>query len=105
MTIELTRFDPAEHLGDGDIQAEMLTEALATGDRKLVMHVLNTIARARGMTAMADKTGITRTTLYAALGEDGNPTVETFFKVVGAMGLKLTATEAANSNEVIAQAV
>lgn len=87
-----TPFDPAVHLGDVDIQAEMLSEALATGNRRLVAHVLNTIARAKGMSGIAAATGINRTTLYAALSEDSNPTLETLFKVVDALGLRLTAT-------------
>lgn len=85
-------FDPAAHLSDLDIQAEMLSEALATGNRRLVAHVLNTIARAKGMSSIAAATGINRTTLYAALGEDSNPTLETLFKVIDALGLRLTAT-------------
>ncbi|WP_374943989.1 addiction module antidote protein [Sphingomonas sp.] len=92
--ISTTPFDPAAHLGDVDIQAEMLSEALATGDRRLVAHVLNTIARAKGMSSVATATGINRTTLYAALAEDSNPTLETLFKVVDALGLKLGATAA-----------
>lgn len=90
--ISTTPFDPASHLDDIDIQAEMLSEALATGNRRLVAHVLNTIARAKGMSKVAATTGINRTTLYAALAEDSNPTLETLFKVVDALGLRLGAT-------------
>jgi len=42
------------------------------------------------MTEIARKTGVGRQALYAALSENGNPTLETLTAVLGAMGLRLS---------------
>jgi len=88
-------FDAAEFLFDAKSQAAALSDALESGHRGVVLNVLNAIARARGMTALAKQTGVKRETLYAALGEGGNPTMETFLAVINALGITLRA-EAAN---------
>ncbi len=51
---------------------------------------LCTVAKARGMTDVANATGLNRQALYAALREGGNPTLDTIVKVVEALGLELT---------------
>ena len=47
------------------------------------------MARSKGMTALAKKTGVSRAALYRALGENGNPTLSTLLSVIKALGLKL----------------
>lgn len=90
MTIELTRFDPAEYLTDPQDQAELLDEAFSTGDARFIAHALGTIARARGMTEVERATGMRRTALYRALSANGNPTLETLLKVTKALGLSVS---------------
>ena len=41
------------------------------------------------MTLLAKETGISRDGLYKSFGENGNPTLETFSKVVNALGMKI----------------
>ncbi len=41
------------------------------------------------MSALARDTGLNRGNLYAALSEDGNPTLATLLKVTRALGLRL----------------
>lgn len=88
---DLRPFDMADYLGDAKSQAAALSEALSSGHRGVILDTLGAIARARGMTDLARTTGINRQTLYAALGQDGNPTLETLLTVVGALGLELHA--------------
>jgi|tagenome__1003787_1003787.scaffolds.fasta_scaffold18398042_2 DNA-binding phage protein len=45
--VRTTRFDPAEHLTDPQDQAELLNDALASGDKAYIDHALNVITRAR----------------------------------------------------------
>lgn len=90
-TIKHRPFDAAEYLGDAESQAAALSEALETGHKGVILHIVNAIARARGMSALARDTGIKRETLYAALGEDGNPTIETFLAVITGLGITLKA--------------
>lgn len=100
-TVKHSPFDPAEYLGDPESQAAALSEALETGHKGVILSIVNAIARARGMSALARDTGIKRETLYAALGEDGNPTIETFLAVVAGLGftLKADATEVETQQE------
>jgi probable addiction module antidote protein len=50
---------------------------------------LNDVARARGMTEIANQIGVTRASLYKSLADDGNPRFETIAKVIEALGCKL----------------
>jgi probable addiction module antidote protein len=51
------------------------------------------------MSALARETGIKRETLYAALGEGGNPTFETLLAVINALGLQLGAEVKATAEQ------
>jgi probable addiction module antidote protein len=94
---QTTPFDPSEFLGDTDIQAELLTDALATGDAKIVAHALGTIARARGMSDIARATGLSRGSLYSALSGEGSPQFDTIMKVLHALQLELHALPKADA--------
>ena len=89
MTIELSRFDAAEFLTEPEDQAELLADAVATGDAHIVAKAIGIVARARGMSGVATATGIKRQALYRAFSEDGNPTLETMLKVLPALGLRM----------------
>ena len=55
------------------------------------------MARARGMSRLAEETGLTRATLYKALSADGNPEFGTVLKVLKALGLGLRPRELAKA--------
>ena len=57
-------------------------------DPAFIMAALGDIARARGMSALAGKTNMTRAGLYKALGKGGNPPFGAVLKVIRAMGLE-----------------
>jgi probable addiction module antidote protein len=84
-------WDAAEHLETEEDMAAYLEAALEEGDTALVAAALGDIARAKGMTEIARKTGLGRESLYKALSPDGNPEFATILKVVEALGLKLHA--------------
>lgn len=44
--MKTTKFDPT-------VQAELISEALETGDAKFIAHAIGTVARAQGMTLPA----------------------------------------------------
>jgi probable addiction module antidote protein len=56
-----------------------------------IARALGDIARAIGMTEVARKAGLSRESLYRALGQDGNPSFATVLKVTRAMGVRLHA--------------
>jgi probable addiction module antidote protein len=92
MAIELVPFDAAEYITEPEDQAELLAEALATGDRGQIAHALGVVARARGgLGKLAEETGLQRQALYKALSADGNPRLDTFLRVLSALGVTLKA--------------
>jgi len=87
--LKTTPYDSAEYLKNKKDVAAYLDATLEDGDPALIRHALNVIARARGMTLIARDSGVTRESLYRALGENGNPELTTVLKVVHALGMRL----------------
>ncbi len=85
-------FDPAEYLDDSASIAAYMNDALESGDPAFVADALGVVARARGMSEVARKAGLSRESLYRALSTDGNPEFATILRVVRALGLQLSAT-------------
>src|SRR6266567_899752 len=90
-----TRFDAADYLDSEERQAAYIAAALETGDADFVRDALGIVARARGMAGVAKSAGLSRESLYKALGESGNPEFATVMRVVRAMGVTLSARSAA----------
>lgn len=67
----------------------------AGDDPVIIAKALGDVARARGMTDMAKKTGLTRAALYKALSGEGNPEFGTIIKVAAALGYRLAPTRIA----------
>lgn len=91
MAIKTKPFDAAEYLDDPASQAELLADALETGDSTYITHALGVVARARGMSSIAKEAGVSREALYKAFGEAGDPKLSTLLGVFRALGLKLSA--------------
>jgi probable addiction module antidote protein len=83
-------FDPARYLESEEEIEEYLLAMSENGDPAEIAHALGVVARARGMSDLAQKTGLTRQALYKALGENGNPELATITKVANALGFKIT---------------
>jgi probable addiction module antidote protein len=80
-------FDAAYHLDNPEVIAAYLGEAFETRDRAFIAHALRTLARARGMDAMAEKLGMSRSGLYKALGPEGNPSFSTMVELLSSLGM------------------
>ena len=91
MTLQTTRWDSAEYLQTDEEIAAYLDAVLEEDDPALVTHALGIIARAKGMTALADEAGVSRENLYQALSPEGKPEFATVLRVVRALGLQLHA--------------
>lgn len=87
---EISRFDAAEYLTTPDEQMAFLAEAFLTDDPPYIAKALGIVARARGITDLAQATGLTRAGLYKALGSKGDPRLSTLMAVTKALGLHLT---------------
>lgn len=88
-----TPYDVAEHLRTPEEMAAYLDAWLeeAPDDAAGIARALGEIARAKGMTQVAKDAGLSRESLYRALGANGNPSLATVLKVVRALGVKLHA--------------
>jgi len=84
-------WDAAEYLKTEEDMVAYLEAALEENDPTLVSAALGDIAKAKGMTDIAKKTGLGRESLYKALSREGNPEFSTVMKVINALGLKLHA--------------
>lgn len=94
---DFAEFDMAQNLkGDADI-VEYLRQVLEEGDSGELAAALGHIAKARGMTEIAKASGIKREALYKALRPNSHPRLDTIQHVCKAIGVKLTAESASNS--------
>ncbi|WP_257540666.1 addiction module antidote protein [Sphingobium sp. CFD-1] len=89
MAIELKNYDVAEHLSNDEEIRLYLEAAFEDGDPAIIKNAISNVVRARGMTAMAKESGVSRETLYKAFAENGNPTLDTLMKVTKALGVRL----------------
>jgi probable addiction module antidote protein len=84
-------FRAADHLKSQAEIAEYMEAMLADGAARAVPVALRTVADAvGGMAALAEKTGLSRETLYRTLSEKGNPRLDTLTAILAAFGLRLS---------------
>ncbi len=91
MKLKTTMWDAAKFLDSEEGIAIYMGEAFKTNDAAYIAHALGVVARAKGMTQIAEKTGLSREQLYRSFSEDGNPTLKTTLAVMEALGIQLTA--------------
>ncbi|MBV6640713.1 MAG: putative addiction module antidote protein [Cyclobacteriaceae bacterium] len=84
--MKATKFDIAEYLDDDEMIQEYLNTVLEDGEPNDIIVAFGHVARAIGMTKLAEKTGMSRPSLYKALQEDSKPQFETILKLLRAMG-------------------
>ena len=90
--LKTTVFDSAEYLDSAEAIEAYMEEVVATEDPAFIAKALGTVARARGMSQIAKKAGLSRESLYKALSADGNPEFGTVVRVMHALGLKFSVT-------------
>jgi probable addiction module antidote protein len=94
MALKTRPYDPAEYLDDDEsIEAylqESLKIALEDSNPSFLTQALGTVARARGMSHIAQASGLSRESLYKSLSAEGNPEFGTVLRVIQALGLKLS---------------
>ncbi len=92
MPLETFPFDATEYLGSPEAQAELLADAFETGDAGYIAHAIGVVARAQGMSRVAQDAGLSREALYKALSPTGNPTLSTLLGVLKALNVRLDVT-------------
>lgn len=91
MSIKTREFDAARYLKNEEMMAAYLESVLEDGSSEEFIQALNTVARAKGMSELAEKTGIGRESLYKTLSSD-KPRFDTILKIISGLGLSLSFT-------------
>jgi len=91
---KLKLFDTSAFLDDDEVVAEYLTAALEDSNPNVFLAAVGQVAKARGMSAVAESTGLGRESLYKALTPGAKPRYDTVLKVLQGLGVKLTVTAA-----------
>ncbi|WP_455924271.1 addiction module antidote protein [Pseudomonas putida] len=84
-------FEASRYLDNDETISAYLSASLQEADPNAFLKALAQVAKARGMTQLAKDTGLSRESLYKALQEGAKPRYDTVLKVIGALGLHLTA--------------
>lgn len=92
MALKTSLYDTADYLNSEDDILYYLEAAMEGNDAAHIARALGNVARSKGMTEIAKRTGLGRQALYNALSENGNPTLETLVAVLSALGLRLSVT-------------
>ena len=89
---DIAPFDAIDYLDSPEMMAAYLTACMEDDTPGLFMKALSDVARAKGMSDVAKKSGLGRESLYKALSPGSHPRHETIRKIVAALDLKLTVT-------------
>jgi probable addiction module antidote protein len=87
-------YDSADYLTTAEAIKYYIDDIIETEDPELIALAFGTVARSKGMSEIARKTGLSRESLYKALSAEGNPEFATILKVLKALDLKITTTAA-----------
>lgn len=91
--MRVTDFDPSAFLDD-QVVAEYLAAALEDDNPDVFLAAVGNVAKARGMSAVAERAGLGRESLYKALAPGAKPRYDTVVKVLHSLGVKLTVSAA-----------
>ncbi|EIL96340.1 addiction module antidote protein, partial [Rhodanobacter thiooxydans] len=91
MSTTFTTFDAAEYLDSNEAIAAYINVVFEDGDPDLLLSALSDIARARGMTKVAEDSGLGRESLYKALRPGAKPGFVTVSRILGALGVRVMA--------------
>ncbi len=88
--MKLRKFDVVDFLDCDEALEAYLNAALAENDPRYFAKALGNVARAKGMSSVSDVSGVGRQSLYRALSDKGNPRIDTLFKVLEALDIRLS---------------
>ena len=88
--VKVTEYDPSAYLDDDEVIAEYLSAALEDENPDVFLAAVGNVAKARGMSSIAESTGLGRESLYKAMAPGSKPRYDTVLKVLHSLGVKLT---------------
>ena len=84
-----SKFDAVDYLDSEEMIAEYLAAALEDENPDVFLMAIGDVARARGMSTIAQSTGLGRESLYKAFSPGAKPRYDTVLKVLHSLGVKL----------------
>ena len=91
--MKLKKFDVVDFLDSDETLIEYLNASLLENDPAFFTKALGDVARAKGMTSISEATGLGRQSLYKALSGSGNPRIDTLFKILDTLNVRLAVTQ------------
>ena len=89
--LRTTKWDASEYLKSEEDIAHYIAAAFEDGNPDLIALAIGNVAKARGMTEIARKAGVSRENLYRSFKKGGDPRLTTLLGVMHSLGVKLTA--------------
>jgi probable addiction module antidote protein len=88
--LKIREFDPAAYIVTEEDVMLHLEAAFEAGHPSVISDVIGAVARSQGMASIAERTGLSRESLYRALSDKGNPKLSTLVEVLAALGMRLS---------------
>ena len=90
--LKLAPFDASDYLDSEEAIAEYLKVALENPNPDVFLVAVRDVAKARGISNVAEKAGLGRESLYKALKPGAKPRFDTVRRLLDALGVKLDVT-------------
>ena len=101
---QITEWNVLDYLQTEEDIANYLQAALEENDIEFFLVALGDVAKARSINKIAKEIGVGRESLYKSLSGSRRPNVETVFKAIDALGLKVSFIPK-NANQPLSAAV
>ena len=88
--MKIKKFDVVDFLDNDEAIIEYLNTSLEEGNSEFFVKAVGDVARSKGMMKVARSSGLGRQNLYRSLSRGGNPRIETLFRVLDALDIKLS---------------
>lgn len=85
----LAPFDASDYLDNEETIAEYLAAALENPDPDAFLVAVRDVAKAQGISKVAENAGLGRESLYKALKSGAKPRFDTVRRLIGALGVRL----------------
>ncbi len=80
--VELLNHDPSKIFGNHKGIKQALSEAFMDGDKEAFLDILSGYVRGHNILEDCRRTGLSRTVVYEAISGNGNPSLDTLFKIM-----------------------
>ncbi len=88
--MKVTKYTALDYLKTEEDIKEYLRASFETGDSTLIARALGDVAKLKGMSSVAKKTNLDRSSLYSSLTKDGDPKLSTVTKLLKNFGYSVS---------------